>query len=59
MMDISYIPCISLPGGELKHGPIALISQGSPVVAVVPTDSKLSLWKPVSESARVGVPRLF
>ena len=31
MMEISYIPCLSLPGGELKHGPIALISEGSPV----------------------------
>ena len=39
MMEISYIPCLSLPGGELKHGPIALISEGSPVIAI-PTDSK-------------------
>ena len=45
MMEISYIPCISLPGGELKHGPIALISEGSPVVAVVPSDSKLTLME--------------
>ena len=45
MMEISYIPCISLPGGELKHGPIALITQGSPVVAVVPSDSKLNLME--------------
>jgi len=45
MMEISYIPCISLPGGELKHGPIALISEGSPVIAIVPTDSKLNLME--------------
>tara|TARA_B100000029_G_scaffold161656_1_gene157643 strand:+ start:930 stop:2756 length:1827 start_codon:yes stop_codon:yes gene_type:complete len=45
MMEISYIPCLSLPGGELKHGPIALISEGSPVIAVVPTDSKLNLME--------------
>jgi glucosamine--fructose-6-phosphate aminotransferase (isomerizing) len=45
MMEISYIPCISLPGGELKHGPIALISEGSPIVAVVPSDSKLNLME--------------
>ena len=36
MMEISYIPCLSLPGGELKHGPIALISEGSPVIAIAP-----------------------
>ena len=45
MMEISYIPCLSLPGGELKHGPIALISEGSPVVAIAPTDSKLNLME--------------
>jgi len=45
MMEISYIPCISLPGGKLKHGPIALISEGSPIVAVVPSDSKLNLME--------------
>jgi len=45
MMEISYIPCISLPGGELKHGPIALITEGSPIVAVVPSDSKLNLME--------------
>ncbi len=45
MMEISYIPCLSLPGGELKHGPIALLSDDSPVVAVVPTDSKLNLME--------------
>ena len=45
MMEISYIPCLSLPGGELKHGPIALISEGSPVIAIAPTDSKLNLME--------------
>ena len=45
MMEISYIPCLSLPGGELKHGPIALISEGSPVIAIAPADSKLSLME--------------
>lgn len=45
MMEISYIPCLSLPGGELKHGPIALISEGSPIIAIAPSDSKLSLME--------------
>ena len=51
MMEISYIPCLSLPGGELKHGPIALLSEGSAVVAVVPSDS-LNLWSQVFENVR-------
>jgi glucosamine--fructose-6-phosphate aminotransferase (isomerizing) len=45
MMEISYIPCLAVPGGELKHGPIALISEGSPVIAIVPSDSKLNLME--------------
>ena len=45
MMEISYIHCLSLPGGELKHGPIALITEGSPVIAIVPSDDKLNLME--------------
>ena len=45
MMEISYIPCLALPGGELKHGPIALLSDGSPVIAIVPSDGKMSLME--------------
>ena len=45
MMEISYIPCLSVPGGELKHGTIALISEGSPIVAIVPSDDKLNLME--------------
>ncbi len=39
MMEVAYLPCLAYPGGELKHGPIALIEQGTPVVAIVPDDS--------------------
>ena len=39
MMEITYVPCLSYPGGELKHGPIALIEQGTPVIAIAPEDS--------------------
>ena len=30
---------------KLKHGPIALISEGSPVIAIAPIDSKLNLME--------------
>ncbi len=39
MMEVSYLPCIAYPGGELKHGPIALIEDGTPVVAIAPHNS--------------------
>ncbi len=45
MMEISYIPCLALPGGELKHGPLALLSDGYPVVAVVPSDGNIHLME--------------
>ncbi len=45
MMEISYLPCLAIPGGELKHGPIALISEGSPVIAIAPSDENLNLME--------------
>jgi len=34
MKEISYVHAESFPGGELKHGTIALIEQGTPVVVI-------------------------
>ncbi len=45
MMEIAYLPCIAYPGGELKHGPIALIENGTPVVAIAPSDETLNLME--------------
>ena len=45
MTEVSYIPCLSLPSGELKHGVIALISEGSPVVAIAPSDSQMTMME--------------
>ena len=45
MMEVSYIPCLAYPGGELKHGPIALIEDGTPVIAIAPSDNKLHLME--------------
>ena len=38
LMEIAYIPSISFPAGESKHGPISLIENGFPVVFVCPKD---------------------
>jgi glucosamine--fructose-6-phosphate aminotransferase (isomerizing) len=38
LMEIAYIPCLAYPAGEMKHGPIALLEEGSPVVVVLPND---------------------
>ncbi|MGZ4481150.1 MAG: glutamine--fructose-6-phosphate transaminase (isomerizing), partial [Gaiellales bacterium] len=34
MKEISYVPADAYPAGEMKHGPIALLSEGTPVVCV-------------------------
>jgi glutamine---fructose-6-phosphate transaminase (isomerizing) len=38
MKEISYVPADAYPAGEMKHGPLALLSGGTPVVCVA-TDS--------------------
>lgn len=38
LMEVAYIPCLSYPAGEMKHGPIALLEEGSPVVIIAPDD---------------------
>jgi glucosamine--fructose-6-phosphate aminotransferase (isomerizing) len=39
LKEISYIHAEGYPAGEMKHGPIALIDEDMPVVAVAPHDS--------------------
>jgi glucosamine--fructose-6-phosphate aminotransferase (isomerizing) len=39
LKEISYIHAEGYAGGELKHGPIALIDRHMPVVAIAPRDS--------------------
>ncbi len=36
LKEISYIHAEGLPAAEMKHGPIALINQGMPVVVIAP-----------------------
>ncbi|HEX4823862.1 MAG TPA: glutamine--fructose-6-phosphate transaminase (isomerizing) [Candidatus Polarisedimenticolaceae bacterium] len=38
LKEISYIHAEGYPAGEMKHGPIALIDEDMPVVALAPTD---------------------
>ena len=38
LKEISYIHAQGYPAGELKHGPIALISKNTPVIALVAND---------------------
>ena len=39
LKEISYIPAEGYPGGEMKHGPIALIDEYRAVVCIAPPDA--------------------
>lgn len=56
MKEISYIHAEAYPAGELKHGPLALVSDAMPVVAVAPNDALLEKLKSNMQevSARSG-----
>mgnify|MGYP003327695443 CR=1 FL=1 len=38
LKEISYIHAEGYPAGEMKHGPLALIEEGMPVVVIAPRD---------------------
>lgn len=45
LKEISYIHAEAYPAGELKHGPLALIDDETPVVAIAPNDDLLDKLK--------------
>lgn len=45
LKEISYIHAEAYPAGELKHGPLALVDNNMPVVAIAPNDELLDKLK--------------
>jgi glucosamine--fructose-6-phosphate aminotransferase (isomerizing) len=45
LKEISYIHAEAYPAGELKHGPLALVTNEMPVVTVAPNDALLAKLK--------------
>ena len=45
LKEISYIHAEAYPAGELKHGPLALIDETIPVIAIAPHDGLLEKLK--------------
>jgi len=52
LKEISYIHAEAYPAGELKHGPLALIDEEMPVVAVAPNNFLLEKLKSNLEEVR-------
>ncbi len=38
LKEIAYVPCEAYAGGEMKHGPIAMIEKDTPVICLVAND---------------------
>ena len=57
LKEISYIHAEAYPAGELKHGPLALVTSAMPVVTVAPNDTLLEKLKSNMQEvrARAGV----
>jgi glucosamine--fructose-6-phosphate aminotransferase (isomerizing) len=47
LKELCYIHAEGFAAGELKHGPIALIDEGQPVIVVVPTPRRPELHRKV------------
>lgn len=45
LKEVSYIHAEAYPAGELKHGPLALIDENMPVVAIAPMDDLIDKLK--------------
>jgi glucosamine--fructose-6-phosphate aminotransferase (isomerizing) len=59
LKEISYIHAEAYPAGELKHGPLALVDDDMPVVAVAPSDELLEKLKSNLEEVRSRGGELF
>ena len=60
LMEVAYVPCVAYPAGEMKHGPIALLERGAPVIVIAPRDevqdkTRSSLQECKARGARVAV----
>jgi len=59
LKEISYIHAEAYPAGELKHGPLALVTSAMPVVTVAPNDALLEKLKSNLQEVRARGGELF
>ncbi|AXE93844.1 glutamine--fructose-6-phosphate transaminase (isomerizing) [Paraburkholderia sp. DD10] len=59
LKEISYIHAEAYPAGELKHGPLALVTEAMPVVTVAPNDALLEKLKSNIQEVRARGGQLF
>lgn len=59
LKEISYIHAEAYPAGELKHGPLALVDDQMPVIAVAPNNELLEKLKSNLEEVRARGGQLY
>ena len=59
LKEISYIHAEAYPAGELKHGPLALVTGEMPVVTVAPNDALLEKLKSNMQEVRARGGELY
>jgi glucosamine--fructose-6-phosphate aminotransferase (isomerizing) len=59
LKEISYIHAEAYPAGELKHGPLALVTEEMPVVTVAPNDTLLEKLKSNMQEVRARKGQLY
>jgi glucosamine--fructose-6-phosphate aminotransferase (isomerizing) len=59
LKEISYIHAEAYPAGELKHGPLALVTSEMPVVTVAPNDALLEKVKSNMQEVRARGGQLY
>jgi glucosamine--fructose-6-phosphate aminotransferase (isomerizing) len=59
LKEISYIHAEAYPAGELKHGPLALVTSAMPVVTVAPNDALLEKLKSNMQEVRARGGELY
>jgi glucosamine--fructose-6-phosphate aminotransferase (isomerizing) len=59
LKEISYIHAEAYPAGELKHGPLALVDEGMPVIAIAPNDQLIEKLKSNLQEVRARGGELY
>ncbi len=59
LKEISYIHAEAYPAGELKHGPLALVTSAMPVVVIAPNDTLIEKLKSNMQEVRARGGELF
>ena len=59
LKEITYIHAESYAAGELKHGPLALVDENMPVIAIAPNDALIEKLKSNLQEVRARAGELY